>query len=85
VIFLIEYERATGIMQMQRFKDADSAAARAERLRLELDRAASKLMREIVILEAKSEDQLRRTHRRYFESLSQLANPDSALKALRAA
>ena len=55
------------------------------RLILELKRAAESLHREIVILEADSEEQLRRTHGRYFESLSQLANPDRALGALKAA
>ncbi len=31
--------------------------------------------REVVILEAESEEALRRTHRRYFENLSELATP----------
>jgi hypothetical protein len=43
----------------------------------------SNVEREIVTLEAESEEDLRKTHRRYFEPIGTLANPDSivALKA----
>lgn len=85
MIFLIEYERATGIVALQRFDDSKADEAREARLNLELARSAENLSREIVILEADSEEQLRRTHSRYFESLHQLANPDRALGALKAA
>ena len=85
MIFLIEYERSTGIVQLQQFDDDKASEARESRLSLELQRAAESLNREIVILEADSEEQLRRTHSRYFESLHQLANPDRALGALKAA
>lgn len=84
MIFLIEYERATGIVQLQQFDGNKAPQARQARLSLELARAAENLIREIVILEADSEEQLRRTHSRYFESLSQLANPDRALDVLKA-
>jgi len=41
---------------------------------LELELHRQGVEREIVLLEAQSEDALRRTHRRYFESLEDLAN-----------
>ncbi|MFN8755282.1 MAG: hypothetical protein ACK5YB_06995 [Burkholderiales bacterium] len=85
MIFLIEYERSTGIVEMHRFDKSGAEEARRARLSLELKRAAESVTREIVILEADSEEQLRRTHSRYFESLNQLANPDRALDALKAA
>lgn len=85
MIFLIEYERLTGTIQLQRFDDSQADKARQARLNLELARAAENLPREIVILEADSEEQLRRTHSRYFESLNQLANPDRALGTRKAA
>ena len=84
MIFLIEYDRSCGkLIQLQPF--ADAAHARTRRLQLELERMSSNVGHEIVILEAASESQLRKTHRRYFEGLEQLANPDSALVALKAA
>ena len=86
MIFLIEYDRSCGkLIQLQPFADADAAHARTRRLQLELERMSSNVGHEIVILEAASESQLRKTHRRYFEGLEQLANPDSALVALKAA
>ena len=76
MIFLIEYDRASGLLvEVQPFAATAGANAQKARLTLELDRAASNLDREIVILEADSEEQLRRTHRRYFEPLSVLAIP----------
>ena len=45
----------------------------------------SNVDREIVLLEAASEEDVRKTHRRYFEPLHELANPDSELVALKAA
>ena len=84
MIFLIEYDRHSGkLVQVQPFKDADANAARSARTALELERMATNLEREIVILDAESEADLRKTHRRYFEPIGTLANPDSvdALKA----
>ena len=86
MIFLIEYDRSCGkLIQLESFADGDATHARTRRLQLELERMNSSVEHEIVILEAASEDQLRKTHRRYFEELGQLANPDSALIALKAA
>jgi hypothetical protein len=86
MFFLIEYNRALGAIEtLQRFTTEESSHAAVARLALELDRLHANLEREIVILEADSEEQLRRTHSRYFESLNQLANPDRVLDALNAA
>ena len=84
MIFLIEYDRKSGsLVQLQPFESADAASARSARAALELERMKTSLEREIVILDAESEADLRKTHRRYFELIGTLADPDSvvALKA----
>lgn len=86
MIFLIEYDRGSGTLsQIQAFGDMDFARANSVRLELELARLASGSAREIVILEAESESQLRRTHRRYFESIESLIDPDAPLSSRKAA
>ena len=75
MIFLIEYERARGlIMMMRSFDNSEREAAEEMRLNLELDLNAKRGDNEVVLLEATSEEALRKTHRRYFENLSQLLN-----------
>ena len=86
MLFLIEYDRASGTLsQIQSFSNADFTQANSVRLELELARLASGSDREIVILEADSESQLRRTHRRYFESMESLVDPVSTVQAREAA
>ena len=86
MIFLIEYDRSTGtLVRLDRFAAGESARASVARMVLELDRRHANVAREIVILEADSEDQLRKTHRRYFEQLQTLADPDAFVLALKAA
>ena len=86
MIFLIEYDRARGsLIHVTPYGSDDAEQADVARLALELECMRTGLEHEIVILEAASESQLRKTHRRYFEGLEQLANPDSALVALKAA
>jgi len=73
VIFLIEYNRPEGrIITFTTFDDADRLNAENLRLDIELDRSRKRIDHEIVLLEAASEEGLRRTHRRYFETLSQI-------------
>jgi len=73
MIFLIEYHRPEGrIVTFKRFKDSERLKAEKSRLDLELDLNRKGVNHEVVLLEAASEDALRRTHRRYFESLSQI-------------
>lgn len=75
MIFLIEYERTRGeIATFRTFDDSDRHKAEDARLDLELELNRLGTEREVVILEAATEEALRRTHRRYFESLIELVN-----------
>lgn len=84
MIFLIEYDRARGqILMMRSFDNSDREAAEEMRLNLELDLNAKRGDNEVVLLEATSEEALRKTHRRYFEDLSELSKrPPSNHEAL---
>ena len=74
MIFLIEYDRSQGeLVEMTTYDDRSKEVALAARLDLELKRHYQGKDREIVILEAASETAVRRTHRRYFETLAELA------------
>lgn len=73
MIFLIEYNRPEGqLVTFQKFQDSERIKAQNARLDLELDLNRRGVNREIVLLEAASENALRRTHRRYFETLHQI-------------
>ena len=73
--FLIEYDRQHGqLVTFKEFCDAERQKAEDERLALELELNRRGAQHEVVLLEAVSEDALRRTHRRYFEDLDALAN-----------
>lgn len=76
MIFLIEYNRRRGeLVTLKRFADADRKMASDERLQIELDLNRRGVDHEVVILEASSEAAVRRTHRRYFETLRELVEP----------
>ena len=80
MIFLIQYNRERGrIVRIESFVDADLKRAEAERLRLELDLGRVGIDDEVVLLEAASEEAVRRTHGRYFEDLNELASRTPAL------
>ena len=73
MIFLIEYDRASGrIVSLRTFQDSAKAEAEKVRLDLEIELNRQGVEREVVALDAASEEALRRTHRRYFEDLSEL-------------
>lgn len=73
MLFLIEYDRSQGeIVTIQEFADSERAIAENVRLEMELKLNRLGTPREVVLLEAKSKAALRRTHRRYFENLSEL-------------
>jgi len=73
MIFLIEYNRPEGrIESLRTFDASERSVAHAARLDLELDLNRKKIDHEVVILEATSEAALRKTHRRYFETLSEI-------------
>ncbi len=79
MIFLIEYNRPKGrIVTFKRFKDSDRLKAEKSRLDLELDLNRKGVDHEVVLLEAASEKALRRTHRRYFETLRQIVESAGA-------
>ena len=60
------------IVELRTFADADRLRAQQERLQLELAYRGERFSHEIVLFEAASEQALRRTHRRYFETLHDL-------------
>lgn len=73
MIFLIEYDRNRGdIVSIKSFADDERKSAEESRLRMELEHNSLGTEHEVVLLEAASEKALRRTHRRYFENLSEL-------------
>jgi len=72
VIFLIEYDRATRrTLRFKTFSDDQRHEAQDQRLKLELELNQLGLLldREVVLLEARDAQHLRRTHDRYFENL----------------
>jgi hypothetical protein len=74
MLFLIDYERNTGrIMDLRKFEDTERQTAEEARLALELELNRRGIEREVVLLEAATESALRKTHRRYFEDVSELA------------
>ena len=79
MIFLIHYDRNQGrIISMESFGDSERAAAQEARLALELELNGAN--DEVVLLDAEAEEDLRKTHRRYFEALSELLNPPSSIQ-----
>ncbi len=75
MIFLIEYDRARGeIATFRTFGDSERQKAEDARLDMELKLNRLGTEREVVILEAATEEAVRRTHRRYFEDLAELVN-----------
>jgi hypothetical protein len=74
VIFLIDYSRSKGeLVKLRSFADSERGVAEEARLELELSNSRDGIAHEVVILEARDEAVLRRTHRRYFEDLAGLA------------
>jgi hypothetical protein len=75
MLFLIEYDRNRGeIISFGEFEDSERQKAEDSRLEMELELNKAGIDREVVILEAETEEALRRTHRRYFEDLADLVN-----------
>ena len=75
MIFLIQYNRANGrIVRFEKFQDAERETAANERLEIELDLNRKGIEQDVLILEALSEEALRRTHRRFFEDVNEIAS-----------
>jgi len=73
MLFLIEYNRDEGrIVTIESFIDSDRATAEESRLNMELKLNRQGIENEVVLLQAASEEAVRRTHRRYFETLAEL-------------
>jgi hypothetical protein len=71
MVFLLQYDRSTGrLCRFDAFDDAMRTDAERARLALELENPPGSV--EVVVLEAESEEALKRTHRRYFESPTEL-------------
>ena len=86
MIFLVEYDRDSGaLVQLLKFSNEKRANATRARLDLELLQMKSNVAHEIVILEAASEAHLRKTHRRYFEPIQTLADPEASIFVSKAA
>ena len=73
MIFLVEYDRDNGrLVSLNKFDDLDRSKAEDSRIELEVALNKQGVSREIVLLQAETEQALRQTHRRYFEKLSDL-------------
>ena len=71
MLFLIEYDRNQGqVITIQEFDDSEKAQNARLEMEIKLNRLG--ISHEIVVLEAATEEALRRTHRRYFENLGEL-------------
>jgi hypothetical protein len=69
MIFLIEYNRKKGMLEtFKSFEDSEDVLARSERLKLELKLNENRVMHEVVLMQADSEADLRKTHSRYFKT-----------------
>jgi hypothetical protein len=78
VIFLIDYDRSRGeLASIEMFDDSERDAAENQRLKRELSLHRKGVTREIVLLQAASEDALKETHRRYFADIATLAETES--------
>jgi len=83
MLYLIEYDRPRGsIVQLRKFGDASRAVAEDARLELDLDLKRQGIDHEVVVLDAPSEEALRHTHSRYFESVAELARGSPEVQAL---
>lgn len=75
MLFLIEYDREQGkVLEILGFSESEKEVANTARLNLELKLNRRGVEHEVVLLEAEDEAALRRTHRRYFEDLLELAS-----------
>ena len=83
MLFLIEYDRSRGsIVQLREFDGAFREIAEDARINLELDLNRRGVEHEVVVLDAPSEEALRRTHGRYFEDVAELARGSALIQAL---
>ena len=80
MIFLIEYDRLAGrLCRLDVFTDDRRLEASKAKLELEITLLGKKISREVVLLEAISEDDLRMSHNRYFRGIKDMAEAAKAL------
>lgn len=80
MFFLIEYDRERGrIVTIRSFNNSKGERAEESRLKLELDLNLKGIDNEVVLLEAATEEALKRTHRRYFANLTELATDSGVI------
>jgi hypothetical protein len=83
MFFLIEYDRPRGsIVQLREFDAASRQLAEDARLKLELDLNRQGVEHEVVLLDAPSQEALRHTHSRYFETVAELLRGSAKIQAL---
>lgn len=76
MIYLLKYDKRRGVLlSILEFGENEAQIAEESRLNFELQTMGAGGNVEIVLLEAESEEALRRTHARYFESLADLSKP----------
>ncbi len=79
MIYLIQYDRKLGeLVSAEEFPAGCMQQAEEARIGVELDLLGRQISREVVILEASNKDELRKSHRRYFERLDQLLDVSPA-------
>ncbi|WAC62004.1 hypothetical protein OVA13_11375 [Pseudoxanthomonas sp. SL93] len=75
MIFLLEYDRSAGqLVSLEVFDSTCREQASKARLELEISLMTKGLTREVVVLEAASEDALRKSHSRYFRDVRQMGD-----------
>lgn len=73
MIFLLHYDRPSGeLVYIKSYDDKDRDIASRDKLDLEISLLGSNGSAEVVLLEAETQEDLRSTHSRYFETLEQL-------------
>jgi low affinity Fe/Cu permease len=64
------------LISIREFQEIDRSLASQAKLDLEISLIGSNGKNEVVLLEADSENHLRKTHARYFETIEQLRNKE---------
>jgi DNA primase catalytic subunit len=73
MLFLVQYDRRAGrIVSLKSYANDQRLMARKARLDLEIELHRHSQNHEVVLLEAASEEALRKTHGRYFEDVEHL-------------
>jgi len=82
MLFLIEYNRPRGsIVQLRKYDKGSRKVAEDHRLNLELRLSREGVGHEVVLLDAPSEEALRHTHGRYFETVEELLRSSPQIQA----